>query len=327
MASAPSVTPDAIFQLAQGFMASKLFFTAGEIDLFAQLADGPKSQADLAAGLKLPVRSVGVVANAMVALGMLTFENGRYGNTEVAQVFLTGRGHDMRPLVRFWNRLSYPSWNGLVESVRKDGKKDAVFDFSPEDQALFSAGVEAASAGGGMALAASYDFSKRARVLDIGGGTGSFLKFIHRAHPRVGLALFELPGTAGYARSRFSPEDAAAITTIDGDMLKDALPGGYDVLLMAHLLHCCNVEENLGLLKRAHSSAPPGAQLLAVDFFLNETKTGPLPGALMSGEFLTQTSGISYSAAEVREWGTETGWRFVEQRPLAGPVSLLVLEK
>jgi hypothetical protein len=94
----------------------------------------------------------------MVALGMLTFENGRYGNTEVAQVFLTGQGHDMRPLVRFWNRLSYPSWNGLVESVRKDGQKDAVFDFSPEDQALFSAGVEAASAGGGMALAASYDF-------------------------------------------------------------------------------------------------------------------------------------------------------------------------
>jgi hypothetical protein len=64
MSSAPSVTPDAIFQLAQGFMASKLLFTAGEIDLFAQLADGPKSQADLAAGLELPVRSVGVVANA-----------------------------------------------------------------------------------------------------------------------------------------------------------------------------------------------------------------------------------------------------------------------
>src|SRR5260370_40372804 len=98
----------------------------------------------------------------------------------------------MRPLVRFWNRMRYPWWNGLVESVRKDGKKDAVFDFSPEDQALFSAGVEAASAGGGMALAASYDFSKRARVLDIGGGTGAFLKFIHRAHARGGLALFEL---------------------------------------------------------------------------------------------------------------------------------------
>src|SRR5260370_8942303 len=99
----------------------------------------------------------------------------------------------MRPLVRFWNRMRYPWWNGLVESVRKDGKKDAVFDFSPEDQALFSAGVEAASAGGGMALAASYDFSKRARVLDIGGGPGSFSKFIHRPPPPLGLAVFDTP--------------------------------------------------------------------------------------------------------------------------------------
>jgi hypothetical protein len=110
-------------------------------------------------------------------------------------------------------------------------------------------------------------------------------------------------------------------------MLKDALPGGYDVLLMAHLMHCCSVEENLGLLERAHSSASAGAHLLAVDFFLDDTKTGPVPCALMSGEFLTNTSGISYSAAEVREWGAATGWRLVDQRPLAGPVSLLVLEK
>lgn len=327
MASAPSVTPDAIFQLAQGFMASKMFFAAGEIDLFAQLADGPKSQADLAAGLKLPVRSVGVVANAMVALGMLTLDGGRYANTEVAQVFLTGRGPDMRPLVRFWNRLSYPAWNGLVESVKKDGKKEEVFNFSAEQQAIFSAGVEVASAGGAMALAASYDFSSRRRVLDIGGGTGSFLKIIHHAHPGVGLTLFELPAAAAYARSRFSAEDAAAITIAEGDMLKDAVPGDYDVLLMAHLLHCCNVEENLGLLRRAHAAAPKGAQVLVVDFLLNETKTGPVPCTLMSGEFLTHTSGISYSAAEVRAWGEQTGWRFVEHRPLAGPVSLVVLEK
>ena len=76
-------------------------------------------------------------------------------------------------------------------------------------------------------------------------------------------------------------------------LLRDTLPSGYAVLLMAHLLHCCNLGQNLGLLKRAHSSAPPGTQLFAVDFFLNETKTGPVPCALMSGEILTHTNGIS----------------------------------
>lgn len=39
--AAPAVTPDAIFQLAAGFMASKMFFTAAEIGLFAQLAEDP----------------------------------------------------------------------------------------------------------------------------------------------------------------------------------------------------------------------------------------------------------------------------------------------
>src|SRR5439155_9830044 len=97
----------------------------------------------------------------MVALGMLTLENGRYRNSEVAQTFLAGRGPaDMRPLLTFWNRLSYPAWGRLGDSVRTDGKKDTILDFSAEEQAVFSAGVEAASAGGAMALAAGYDFNR-----------------------------------------------------------------------------------------------------------------------------------------------------------------------
>jgi hypothetical protein len=75
---APDITPDAIFQLAQDFMAAKLFFVAGELGLFEQLADGPRSVDQLAAQLGLPVRSVSVMANAMVAVGMLPRGVGRF---------------------------------------------------------------------------------------------------------------------------------------------------------------------------------------------------------------------------------------------------------
>ena len=109
----PSVTPDAIFQIATGYMASKMLFTAGDFDLFAHLADGPLSGESLAAGLRLPQRSVQIVADAMVALGLLRLDAGRYRNSEVAQTFLAGRTPaDMRPLLRFWDRLSYPAWQG-----------------------------------------------------------------------------------------------------------------------------------------------------------------------------------------------------------------------
>lgn len=326
--TAPTTTPESIFQLAQGYMASKLLFVAGEIGLFEQLADGPKSAAEVAANLRLPVRSVGVVANAMVALGMLTLEDDRYRNSDTAQAFLTGRGPaDMRPLLSLFNRLSYPRWNDLGNAVRRDGKKDVILDFTQEEQAIFSAGVEAASSGHAMALAASYDFRRHRAVLDIGGGTGSFLKIIGRQHPHLELTLFELPRTASYARSRLTPNDLMRIKIVEGDVLKERLPTGFDVMLLSHVVHCFSLDESRAVLERAHNAASAGARLLVVEFFLDDTKTAPVAGTLISAEFLMQTNGISYSTTEIRRLAELIGWRFVEHRPLVGPVSLMVLEK
>jgi SAM-dependent methyltransferase len=324
----PNITPDAIFQLAQGFMASKLFLVAGELNLFEQLANGPRSGDQLAAALGLPVRSVGVVANAMVALGMLRLEDGRYRNGDIAQTFLAGHGPaDMRPLLRFFNQLTYPNWSRLETAVRSDGQKEKILDFSAEEQAVFSAGVEAATTGGAVALAATYDFGRHARLLDVGGGTGSFLRIIGQHHPLLDLALFEVPHVAALARSRFSPNEADRIATIEGDALHDVIPTGFDALLLSHVLHCFSVEENRRLLQRLCDAVNSGGRLLIVEFFLDETKTSPVPCALMSAEFLLNTNGIAYSASEIRRFAEPCGWRFIEHRPLAGPVSLMVLEK
>jgi SAM-dependent methyltransferase len=328
-ATATPVTPEVILQLASGYMASKMLFAAGAIDLFAQLADGPLSPENVAARMKLPLRSVRVVADAMVALGLLTLDAGRYSNTDVAQTYLSGRTPaDMRPLLKFWDRLSYPAWQRLDEAVRNDGKKeDTLFDLPPEQSAIFSAGVEAATAGGALALAASYDFSRHTRALDLGGGTGSFLKIIRRQHPHLEGTLFELPTTAAFARSRLSASEARHIAVVEGDLLADAFPTGHDVMLLAHILHGFDEPQNLDLLKRAHAASTPGGRLLIVDFLLDPTRTSPVLATLISGEFLVQTLGRSYSAAEVSEWLGQTGWRTVEHRPLAGPVSVLVAER
>jgi ubiquinone/menaquinone biosynthesis C-methylase UbiE len=259
---------------------------------------------------------------------MLTLDRDRYRNSEIAQTFLAGRGSaDMRPLLTFLNRLSYPHWHSLADSVRNDGEKDTILDFSQEDQAIFSAGVEAASAGGAMALASSYDFGRHRGLLDIGGGTGSFLKIIGRQYPHLELALFELPKTAAFARSRFTPNDATRITIVEGDVLNSELPTGFDSLLLSHVIHCFNVDENRVVLEAAYDAASAGGRLLIVEFFLEDTKTAPVACTLMSAEFLMNTRGIAYSTTEVRHLAEPLGWRFVEHRALAGPVSLMVLEK
>jgi hypothetical protein len=47
----------------------------------------------------------------------------------------------------------------------------------------------------------------------------------------------------------------------------------------------------------------------------------------MSGEFLVHAGeGRSYAESEADEWLTQTGWRKLEYRPLAGPASVIIAE-
>src|SRR5262249_9697575 len=111
------------------------------------------------------------------------------------------------PLLRFLNRVSYQTWEQLEEAIRSGQAPNRQGGgFAEEDQRLFSEGVEAFTAGPAEALAAGYAFSTHHRVLDLGGGTGSFLLRVLRQHTGLRGTLFELVGAAAVARQRLSRE-------------------------------------------------------------------------------------------------------------------------
>jgi O-methyltransferase involved in polyketide biosynthesis len=102
---------------------------------------------------------------------------------------------------------------------------------------------------------------------------------------------------------------------------------GYDVFLMANLIHYWSADQNQELLQRVRRAAQPGSALLLADFWTNPSDTEPVQAALMGGEFAVHLrDGDVYSAEEVHDWLDRTGWRFAEHRPLAEPQSLIVAE-
>ena len=73
----------------------------------------------------------------------------------------------------------------------RSGEGQAQFGkFDREQQQIFSAGVEALSAPVAASLAATYDFSGHKRLLDVGGGTCSFLLAVLRRYPALLGTLF-----------------------------------------------------------------------------------------------------------------------------------------
>ena len=104
-------------KVALGFMAAKYLFAASEIGLFEALASGPANLEELANRIQVPLRTTGMVAAAMVSLGLIEQEEGsRYRNSPAAATFIAGKpGFDLRPAAS----LARPYWLSFVDNVSR----------------------------------------------------------------------------------------------------------------------------------------------------------------------------------------------------------------
>src|SRR5438132_8303839 len=268
-----TVDPTPIVRVATGFMAAKQLFAASECGLFAALADGPLALDELAARTGLPERSARILADAMVGLGLLGFD-GRYQNGPAAQEYLTGAGLDLRAFLRFWDTLSYPHWQSYLDSMRS--AEAAPFDFSGARMEVFLGGVQTYNSLHALMLAEHYDFGVHKRILDLGGLSPAFLSEATERNP-----------------------------ALRGDFVQDPLggsvPGTYDAILLEHVIHRYDPEQNRAILRMARGVAEDGARLLVLDFVLDPSD-GRLLDPLLAGEYLVIDGTVVYPEDEVRGW-------------------------
>jgi SAM-dependent methyltransferase len=309
-------------------MAAKLLFVANEVQLFEHLAVGPASMAELAERTGLAPRRLRILADAMVAQGLVERQGDRYQNGPVAAAFLCGQTPaDLRPVLRLWNQLQYPRLTTLEDTIRA-GRSEGALHFSETEQRIFSEGVEAITAAPARALPITYDFRPHRRVLDVGGGTGSWLIALLRHDGHLDATLFELPAAAAIGRRRLADDPATArVAVVEGDFFGDPMPQGHDAVLVANVLHLYAPEHNLALLRRIRAAVTDGARLLLADLWTDPSHTQPALAPLIASLYLIDTGeGDVYSEEEGRAWLQASGWRALERTPLAGPVSLIVAE-
>jgi SAM-dependent methyltransferase len=322
-------SPAPILELLNGFRAAKFLMAATELGLFEALADAPAGIDVLAKRTGLTRRAARICADAMVAVGLLERDGDTYRNSAASAAYLTGATpEDLRPFIRFSDRMSYPAWTNLAQALRHGPISAQITNLDPESQKIFSEGVEAVNAGAAAALARTADFATSHRLLDVGGGTGSWSIELVRANPHLAATVFELPQVAGIARQRITEQGLShRIDVVAGDILTDDLPAGHDHCLLANVIHCFSPEDNRRLLSNIRRAVTPGARLLIADYWTDPTHTQPVVAALMAGEYAVNIEhGDVYSLAEGREWLAGTGWRFSAHERLDGAKSVLVAE-
>lgn len=79
------------------------------------------------------------------------------------------------------------------------------------------------------------------------------------------------------------------------------------------------------ILAQVRAALQPGARLLIVDQWMNDTHSQPAFGAMLAGTYLLLSGdGDTYSVSEVKPWLEGAGFAFVEHRALAGATSLVI---
>ena len=327
-AVAPSTgppTPARIIELFAGFMVSKTLFAAIELGLFAAAGATGATAAELAGRCAIPERSARAMADLLVDAGLLVRAGDRFRNTADAEAFLAGRGpFDLRPLARYWDIVSYPTWARAAEAFRT--RQGVRADLDKAQTEAYESAVALVTAETAADLAREYDFSRHRRVLDVGGGFGTFLKPILVAYEHLTATLVDLPEVAAIVTEQAATGPLAArMTAVGADIFTDPLPGGCDAILVANVVHLFSPERIVELLRRLREAAPPGARLLLVDWW--RTDVAPHPSARFgAGEFLMISGGDLYQVDEVAGWLNASGWRLVGLQPLPPPSGVILAE-
>src|SRR5258705_3346404 len=113
------LTPEHIMQVGLGFRGSKTLLSAVELELFTELAKGPRTAPELQARLGLHQRSALDFLDALVSLGFLERNDGVYRNTPAVDLFLDkAKPSYVGGLLEMANMHLFGFWNGLTQALR-----------------------------------------------------------------------------------------------------------------------------------------------------------------------------------------------------------------
>ena len=168
--------------------------------------------------------------------------------------------------------------------------------------------------------------TERRKLLDLGGGPGSYAIALCERYPDLEAVLFDLPETVPIAREEIERHGLAGrIETIAGDYMTDPLGEGYDLLLVSNIVHSLSRDDMTRLLSRARSAMIPGGLAVVRDFRLDGSRTKPLESALFAINMLVSTEGGNcYTAEEMKEAFREAGFVRFRTRALSPVASLYI---
>ena len=336
MATATVTSPEWVNQMSRQYWNSAIVRAGINLNVFPLLEEEALSSEQVADRLDAAPRFVDAFLKASVALGLLEkVGDDMYSTSPMSAAHLVpGKqgyvGDLVLHITNYWD-----SW-GNLDTLITEGRTELPFENGFTDVPTYWADYmngqhNRAVAGQGENLVNSVDLRGRKKLLDLGGGAGSYSIALCQHNPELTAYVVDVKEPLEIAAEQIAESGLEGrVIPMEGDFDKVALGNDSDVVLISGVVLIKSEEECRRVFRRAYDALVPGGMVIVQDFMrLDFSPERSFMDTMMDLYVLIAFSpgaGDRYGEEYV-SWLSDTGFTNIDKTALPTQLAIITAEK
>lgn len=322
-------------EISRNFWNSAILRAGIKLGVFSLLEPQSLSVEEIAEELKANSKFVAAFLETCVALELLEVEQNNFQNSALASAFLIPDkkeyvGDLVLHITNHWQSF------GKLDTLIREGRSELPFENGFVDTATYWTDYmkgqhNRAEAGQGDCLVENVNLTGKQKLLDIGGGQGSYSIALCAANPQLKAVLVDVKEPLEIASKLIEEQGLQErIVLVEGDFQTVELEQDNDVVLISGVM-CITSEEGFRkLLRRSYDALLPGGFIIVQDFMRidrsqERTFLDTMMDLYLKIAFAPNAS--DRQGDEVASWLTDTGFINPKQIALPTQLALITAEK
>lgn len=320
-----------ILKTINGYKLSNAIFAAEELNLFDHL-EKPITLKELSGQTNLNPLALEILLQVLVWLGILNHIDDSYSLTkETLPLFQKFSDRSLSPLIKLEAYLSqgHADLKAMKTALRGEGKdrfnKNAKEGFA----SIYGKAMDNGGRYASLCVARAFLPEFSGKVLDLGGGIGTYAIQLCRINKKVEVVVYDRPEMEKICLENIHQRNLENRISFQAmDVKSDPIVDKFEGVIISNLLHLFDPEVNSKIINKVAGAMKENAFLVLHDFFLNDDKTGPDIPLIYSIDWLMLGAYFHLSYKEIKHWLIPYGLFAFEHRKYPEiPTSIIIAKK
>lgn len=263
--------PEPIRELARSFWYSAILRTAIKLGLFTLLDSRPLTAEMVAQNLDASPNHIIAFLESCTVLGLIEERDGKFSLTPLTSRFLVPGRQEYVGDHALHHTNAWASF-GRLDEIIKEGKTLLPFETGYVDADTYWNNYmlgqhNRAESGQAYQLIKNVDLQNRQKLIDLGGGAGSYSIALCRQNPELNAVIVDAKEPLSVASALVKEHGLQnRIKLLEGDFAEIDLGSGYDVALISGVVLIKGESDCRRLFNLTYSVLEPGGMVVVQDY-------------------------------------------------------------